>query len=57
VFKDKHCSISDPARLEIFTIKMKGKKFSLDWMEEDSTAFSSTANQTELWHKRLGHFN
>jgi len=26
-------------------------------MEEESTAFSSTANQTELWHKRLGHFN
>ena len=44
MFKDKHCSISDPARLEIFTIKMKGKKISLDWMEEESTAFSSTAN-------------
>jgi len=26
-------------------------------MEEESVAFSSTANQTELWHKRLGHFN
>jgi len=26
VFKDKHCLISDPARLEIFTIKMKGKR-------------------------------
>jgi hypothetical protein len=26
-------------------------------MEEESVTFSSTANQTELWHKRLGHFN
>jgi hypothetical protein len=57
VFKDKHCSISDPAGLEIFTIKMKGKSFSLDWMEEESAAFLSTTNQSELWHKRLGHFN
>jgi len=30
VFKDKLCSISDPAGLEIFTVKMKGKSFSLD---------------------------
>jgi predicted aspartyl protease len=57
VFKDKHCSISDPVGLEIFTIKMKGKSFSLDWMEEESAAFPSIANQTELWYKRLGHFN
>jgi hypothetical protein len=57
VFKDKHCSISDPAGLEIFTIKMKGKSFSIDWMEEESAAYLSTANQSELWHKRLGHFN
>ena len=26
-------------------------------MEENSVAFSSTVNQTELWHKSLGHFN
>jgi len=57
VFKDKHCSISDPVGLEIFTIKMKGKSFSLDWMEKESAAFPSTINKTELWHKRLGHFN
>jgi hypothetical protein len=30
VFKDKHCSIFYPVGLEIFTIKMKGKSFSLD---------------------------
>ena len=52
MFKDKHCLISNPVGLEIFTIKMKGKSFSLDWMEEESAAFLSTANQTELWHKR-----
>ena len=26
-------------------------------MEEELAAFPGTANQTELWHKRLGHFN
>jgi transposase InsO family protein len=36
---------------------MKGKSFSLDWMEEESVAFSNTTNQIELWHKRLRHFN
>jgi hypothetical protein len=57
VFKGKYCLISDPARLEIFTIKMKGKSFSLDWMEEESTTFLNITNQIELWHKRLGHFH
>ena len=57
MFKDKHCLIYASARLEIFTIKMKGKSFSLDWMVEESVVFSSTVNQIELWHKRLGHFN
>jgi hypothetical protein len=36
---------------------MKGTSFSIDWMEEKSAAFLSTSNQSELWHKRLGHFN
>jgi len=57
VFKDKYCLISDPARLEIFTIKIKGKNFSLDWMEEELVAFLSITSQKQLWHKRLGHFH
>ena len=57
VFKNKHCLISDPTGLEIFTIKMQGKSFSLDWMEEEIAAVSNTTNEAELWHKRMGHFN
>jgi len=26
-------------------------------MEEEKIAFSSTCNNIELWHKRLGHFH
>ena len=57
MFKDKHCLIYNPTGLDIFTIKIKENFFSLDYMEEKSAAFSSTANQTELWHKRLRYFN
>jgi hypothetical protein len=57
VFKNKHCLISDPTGLEIFTIKMQGKSFSLDWMEEETAAVSNTTNEADLWHKRMGHFN
>ncbi|RDY08842.1 putative microtubule-binding protein TANGLED, partial [Mucuna pruriens] len=36
---------------------MKGKNFALDPMKEEQTTFSATNIHTEVWHKRLGHFN
>ena len=57
LFEDKMCLIQDAKGYDLFKIKMKGKIFSLDLMEEAQAAVSSPISATELWHKRLGHFN
>nr|KYP38814.1 Retrovirus-related Pol polyprotein from transposon TNT 1-94 [Cajanus cajan] len=57
LFEDKMCLIKDVSGYDLFKVKMKGKNFSLDLMEEVQAAVSSTINVTELWHKRMGHFN
>lgn len=57
LFEDKMCLIKDASGQDLFKVKMKGKSFSLDLMEEEQAAVSSSVNATELWHKRLGHFN
>lgn len=36
---------------------MEEKRFALDPLEEEQTIFSTTKVHTEVWHKRLGHFN
>lgn len=57
LFEDKMCLIQDAKEQDLLKVKMKGKSFSLDLMEEVQASISSTINVTELWHKRLGHFN
>ncbi|KAA3462575.1 mitochondrial fission protein ELM1-like isoform X2 [Gossypium australe] len=39
------------------SIKMKGKSFALDLLEEEQAMLSSTNVHAEVWQKRLGHFN
>lgn len=36
---------------------MKAKNFALNLFEEDQIVFTSAESKTELWHKRIGHFN
>lgn len=57
LFEDKMCLIKVAKGQGLFKVKMKGKSFSLDLMEEVQAAVSSSISVTELWHKRLGHFN
>lgn len=57
VFKDKACIIHDPIGHEMFVVLMKGKCFSLDFPKANSIAYSSTLNESALWHRRLEHFN
>ena len=56
-FKEKACEIFDPKGGKLFSVKMKGKSFSLDWEQANSCAHPNLANQSQLWHKRLGHFH
>uniref|UniRef100_A0A151UHB3 Retrovirus-related Pol polyprotein from transposon TNT 1-94 n=1 Tax=Cajanus cajan TaxID=3821 RepID=A0A151UHB3_CAJCA len=57
LLEDKMCLIKDVSGHDLFKVKMKGKSFSLDLMEEVQVVVSSTINVNELWHKRMGHFN
>jgi len=41
IFKDKICLIYDLVGSGLFSIKIKGKSFSLDWMQIDSCAYPS----------------
>ena len=41
----------------MFNIKMKGKSFALNMLEDEQIAAAQHENNTMLWHKRLGHFH
>ncbi|KAF7823103.1 Copia protein [Senna tora] len=56
-FENKSCVINDAKGQELFKIKMRGKSFALDLMEEEHSAHPVSSNTINLWHKRLGHFN
>lgn len=56
-FVNKACVIEDPSGHEIFKVKMVGKSFSLNPLEEEQTAFQVKESVTEVWHKRLGHYH
>jgi len=55
VFEDKSCLIKDADGHDIFKVKMKGKSFALNPLEEEQTTFPIKENITDVWHKRLGH--
>ena len=53
-FEDFHCLIFYATGKEILRVKMRGKSFSYDPMEEQIAYFNKVSS-TEIWHKRLGH--
>ena len=57
LFEDKFCMIKDANGKNVFKIKMRGKSFALNLLEEEKTVVSQENNVTSLWHKRLGHFH
>ena len=57
VFKNKACIIHDPIGHELFTVSMRGKCFSLDLQKTNSLAYTSSLDESVLWHRRFGHFN
>ncbi|KAE8665032.1 hypothetical protein F3Y22_tig00112699pilonHSYRG00066 [Hibiscus syriacus] len=57
VFEDRMCSIIDSSGSDMFKVNMKRKSFSLNTMETEQDSMMSSVTTTELWHKRMGHFN
>ncbi|CAJ2652692.1 unnamed protein product [Trifolium pratense] len=56
-FKDKRCTILDPAGSMLMTVEIRGKSFPIEWKQTTMHAFPSSVNDSSLWHKRLGHFS
>ncbi|KAL0553407.1 hypothetical protein IC582_007302 [Cucumis melo] len=56
-FENEYCSIKDAANQDIFKVKMKGKMFSLNPLEEEQSVFALKEDETQLWHKRVGHYH
>lgn len=54
-FEDKFYYIQDVSSQEILKVRMKGKSFSFNPSNEENIAYSTKVNNTEIWHKRLGH--
>lgn len=54
-FGEDHCQISDTTGNEILRVKMRGRSFSFDPTEKEQFAYSTKADVTEIWHKRLDH--
>nr|KYP44767.1 hypothetical protein KK1_033686 [Cajanus cajan] len=48
LFEDKMCLIKDASGHDLFKVKMNGKSFSLDLMEEVQAVVSNTINVIEL---------
>jgi transposase InsO family protein len=57
LFENESCLIKDSDGKDIFKVKMRGKSFALNPLEEEQIAFQMKENVTDLWHKRLGHYH
>ena len=49
--------IKDASGQEMFKVKMRGKSFTLNPLEEEQAAFPTKESAIEIWHMRLGHYN
>jgi len=50
-FEDMKCTIFDPSRSEIMSIKMRDKSFPLEWKKKYLHVFPSVVDNSPLWHK------
>ena len=57
LFKNYYCLIKDGNGSDLFRIRMKGKSFVLNPLEEEQIVFLVNENTIDLWHKRLGHYH
>ena len=56
-FEDRNCIIKDVECKEVFNIKMKGKSFALNLLEDEHVVVLQQDSTTMLWHRRLRHFH
>ena len=56
-FQDRNYIINDAEGKEVFNIKMKGKSFALNLLEEEHVVLLQQDSTTKFWHRRLEHFH
>ncbi|KAL6319154.1 hypothetical protein AAG906_011238 [Vitis piasezkii] len=56
-FEDRNRIIKDAEGKKVFNIKMKGKSFALNLLEDEHAAVLQQDSTTMFWHRRLGHFH
>lgn len=57
-FKDKYFLIKESSRHDLFKVKMRGRSFYLNILDEEQIVHSAAKeNVVELWHKRLIHYH
>ena len=56
-FEDNYCLIKDATIQDLFKVKMRGKSFLQDPIQEEQVTFLAKKNVVKLWHKRLGHYH
>ncbi|KAL4387188.1 hypothetical protein GQ457_09G029600 [Hibiscus cannabinus] len=56
-FHDRVCDVFDKNDVKMLTVKMIERSFPIKWKQTEVQAFTSIADQSSLWHRRLGHFN
>lgn len=56
-FKDNLCKILESHNVEIAFVPMKNKNFSIYWQNVIANAAEVNFDESNLWHKRYGHYN
>ncbi|XP_012458229.1 uncharacterized protein LOC105779023 [Gossypium raimondii] len=57
VFRNGSCIVEDSLGHELVTVALTDRCFMLDVSQIERKAYTSLADSTGLWHKRLGHAN
>lgn len=57
LFENESFLIKDSDDKDIFKVKMRGRSFSLNPLEDEQISFQMQENVTDLWHKRLGLYH
>ena len=57
IFMEKACVIEDVAGQKMFEVRMVGRSFSLNPMQEEQSSFLTKESISKVWHKRIEHYH
>ena len=57
IFMEKAYVIEDATGQKMFEVKMAGRSFSLNPMQEEQSAFLTKESLSKVWHNRVGHYH